>query len=192
MRSTVRQIFRSGTDSPFLKKREASIGVSVKEMKRENSDANTIVRPNCLKNWPVRLLMKAIGRNTTTSQSVIATAAIPISVRPSTAARAASSPRSKCLWIFSKTTMESSTKIPMHSVIPMSDIMLNVNPATYIAKNAAMREAGIAMMTDAVLRQPRRKKKSMSPVVTSPSASVPSVPESAVRTYSESSPMMTN
>ena len=58
----------------------------------------------------------------------------------------------------------------------MSDIILKENPAMYMTKN------GIAMMTDAVERQPRRKKKSTSPVVMSPSMSVESVLWSAVRT----------
>ena len=90
--STVRQSFVSGTCTPFLKNFDASIGVSVKEMNREKREAKTIVRPNCLKNCPVMLDMKAIGRKTTTSQSVIAMAAMPISIRPVTAASFASSP----------------------------------------------------------------------------------------------------
>ena len=180
--STVRQSFVSGTCTPFLKNFDASIGVSVKEMKREKREAKTIVRPNCLKNCPVMLDMKAIGRKTTTSQSVIAMAAMPISIRPVTAASFASSPLARWRWIFSKTTIESSTRIPTQSVIPMSDIILKEKPAMYMTKNVEMSDVGIAMMTDAVERQPRRKKKSTSPVVMSPSMSVESVLWSAVRT----------
>ncbi len=91
----VRHSFVSGTWTPSLKSFDASIGVKVKEIKRENSDAKTIVRPNCLKNCPVILVMKAMGRNTTTSHSVIAMAAMPISIRPATAASFAASPRDR-------------------------------------------------------------------------------------------------
>ncbi len=77
--------------------------------------------------------------------------------------------------------------MPTHSVMPMSDIILNVKPAMYITKNVEIRDVGIATMTDAVDRQPRRKKKSTSPVVMSPSTRVPSVLCNAVRTYSAES-----
>ena len=50
--------------------------------------------------------------------------------------------------------------------------MLKVKPARYMTKNVAMSEVGIAIMTAAVERQPRRKKKSTRPVVMSPSMSV--------------------
>ena len=58
----------------------------VNETKREKRVAKTTVSPNCLKNWPTRSPRKATGAKTTTSQRVIAMAAIPISRRPSIAA----------------------------------------------------------------------------------------------------------
>lgn len=131
--------------------------------------------PNCLKNWPVALCIKAIGKNTTTSQSVIAIAAIPISLRPSSAATSALLPIARKRWIFSNTTMESSTRIPIHSAIPISDIILKVKPARYIRKKVAISEVGIAIITAIEDFQPRRNRYKTSPVVTSPSSSVFSV-----------------
>ena len=154
------------------KKREASIGVRVKETKSEKAPAKTIVRPNWRKYWPVMPCMKAIGMKTAASQSVMAMAAMPISVRPFSAAVAGVSPSFRWRTMFSSTTIESSTRMPTQSVMPISDIMLKVKPARYMTKNVAMSEVGIAIMTAAVERQPRRKKKSTRPVVMSPSMSV--------------------
>ena len=54
----------------------------VNDTSRERNVANTTVSPNCLKNWPTMSVRNAIGAKTTTSHSVIATAASPISIRP--------------------------------------------------------------------------------------------------------------
>ena len=166
---------------PPLKNLDASIGVNVKETNSENAPANTIVRPNCLKNCPVIPSINAIGKKTAISQSVIAIAAIPISIRPFSAASLGDSPSLRCRVIFSNTTIESSTSIPIHNVIPIRDIMLNVNPAKYITKKVDISDVGIAIITARVERQPRRNKKSTSPVVIRPSINVPSVLWSDVR-----------
>lgn len=155
----VRHSFLSGIWSPPRKSFDASMGVRVKEMKREKSDAKTMVRPNCLKNCPVMLFMKAMGRKTTTSHSVMAMAAMPISMRPCMEADSASSPFDRWRWIFSSTTMESSTRMPIQSVMPMRDIMLKVKPEMYMAKKVEMSDVGMATMTAAVERQPLKRGK---------------------------------
>lgn len=71
--------------------------------------------------------------------------------------------------------MESSTRIPIHSAIPISDIILKVKPARYIRKKVAISEVGIAIITAIEDFQPRRKRYKTSPVVTRPSSSVFSV-----------------
>lgn len=58
----------------------------VKETNRENNAAKAMVNPNSLKNCPAMPDINATGANTTTSQSVMAIAARPISLRPSIAA----------------------------------------------------------------------------------------------------------
>ena len=72
--------------------------------------------------------------------------------------------------------------MPIHSVMPMRDIMLKVKPEMYMAKKVEMSDVGMATMTAAVERQPLKKRKSTMPVVKSPSMSVPSVLWRAVRT----------
>ena len=69
-----------------IDQRAASIGVSVNETNSENSVATTTTTPNSFMNLPTIPERNAIGRNTTTSTSVIATAAPPISLRPLIAA----------------------------------------------------------------------------------------------------------
>ena len=164
-----------GSVSPFLNNREASMGVKVKETNMEKRVAKTIVRPNCRKNCPVMPVIKAIGKKTTTSHNVMAIAAMPISVRPSSAAMRASFPICICRCMFSRTTIESSTSMPIQSAMPISDIMLKVNPAMYITKKVLIKEVGMATITATVERQPRRKKNKTKLVVISPSTTVPKV-----------------
>ena len=154
------------------KKREASIGVRVNETKSENRPAKTMVRPNWRKYCPVMPCMKAIGMKTAASQSVMAMAAMPISVRPFSAASSGASPICRWRTMFSSTTIESSTRMPTQSVMPIRDIMLKVKPARYMTKNVEISDVGIAIMTAAVERQPRRNRKSTRPVVMRPSISV--------------------
>ena len=65
--------------------------------------------------------------------------------------------------------------MPTQRVMPISDIILKVKPKRYMTKKVAISEVGMAIMTAAVERQPRRKKNSTSPVVMRPSTSVPIV-----------------
>jgi len=69
-----------------IDQRAASIGVSVNETSSENSVATTTTTPNSTMYLPTMPERNAIGKNTTTSTSVIATAALPISPRPASAA----------------------------------------------------------------------------------------------------------
>ena len=62
--------------------------------------------------------------------------------------------------MFSSTTMELSSSIPMPSASPPSVMMFSVNPPKYIRPNVAMMDTGIAMAMMVVLRKSRRKKSS--------------------------------
>jgi len=72
----------------------ASDGVTVNETKSEVRVAIVTTRPNSAKKRPIWPGRNAIGRNTTTSTSVITTAAGPISARPKIAAVRGASPSS--------------------------------------------------------------------------------------------------
>ena len=145
--------------------RDAIIGVTVKDTSRERSVAETTVIPNCRKNCPTISCRKAMGPKTTTSQSVMATAARPISIRPRTAAVRGSSPRWMWRSTFSRITMESSTRIPMHSPRPMSVTIFSVKWKAYIAKKVPTSEMGIAISTIREDLQRRRKRKRTREVV---------------------------
>ncbi len=106
-----------------------------------------------------------MGANTTTSHRVIATAASPISILPRTAAVRASSPRWMCLSTFSRMTMESSTRMPMHRPSAIRETMFSVKWKSHIAKNVPTRETGMATRTISEERHRRRNRKSTSAVV---------------------------
>ncbi len=59
--------------------------------------------------------------------------------------------------MFSRTTVESSTNIPMTSVIPSSEIVSIVRPMIFIAESAIASDVGIAMQTTIALRHERKK-----------------------------------
>ncbi len=63
----------------FLNHRAASIGVSVKLTNMLTMIVADIVMPNTLRNRPTMPSIMAIGRNTATSDSVMAMTASPIS-----------------------------------------------------------------------------------------------------------------
>ena len=145
--------------------RAAIMGVTVKETSRDRSVAQTTVRPNWRKNWPTMSVMNAIGAKTTTSHSVMATAASAISCRPFTAAARGSSPRAMWRSMFSRMTMESSTRIPMHSPSAMRETTFSVKWNAHIAKKVPTRDTGMAMSTMREDRHRRRNRKSTSDVV---------------------------
>ena len=65
-----------------LMKREHSMGVSVKETSSETAIAKAEVKPNELMNRPTIPPMKPTGRNTASSDNVVAITARPISLVP--------------------------------------------------------------------------------------------------------------
>ena len=94
-----------------------------------------------------------MGKNTTTSTKVIAKAVKPISFLPSKAACLLFLPISRCLKIFSSTTMESSTRIPITRDIASKVIRLKVKLKAYIKISVVIKEAGMATITIIALRK---------------------------------------
>ena len=60
---------------------------------------------------------------------------------------------SLCRVMFSSTTIESSTRIPIVKPRPIIEMMSTVKPITRIMMNVASSELGIAIMTTSALRQ---------------------------------------
>ena len=139
--------------------RPASVGVTVKETKREVSVEMTTTIANSERLRPTCPWMNAIGRKTTTSTSVMTTAAAPISIRPSYAASSGACLRSvKWRSMFSKTTVESSTRIPMTSDMPSIETVSSVMFIARITVSAIASDVGMEMQTTSALRHERRKK----------------------------------
>ena len=78
----------------------------------------------------------------------------------------------RCLWMFSRITMESSTRIPTHSVRPVRESMLKEKPAKYIIRKVDMIEVGMASITVNTERHSRKKNIRTTPVIRTPSRSV--------------------
>jgi hypothetical protein len=130
-----------------LPSREANNGVIVNETKRLIRVENTTTRENSLSIPPIIPDTNARGRKTTTSTMVIATAVNPISDLPSMAALRRSLPISMWRLIFSSTTMESSTRIPIIKESAINVSILSEKLKIYIATKTEMMEAGIEINT---------------------------------------------
>src|SRR5690606_29777237 len=109
-----------------LPMREYSQGTIVKDTKNDNKVATMTVTQNWRRISDTSPDDIAIGRNTTTITKVIAETVKPISFAPSKEARTLFLPISIWRWIFSITTMASSTRIPTTNDNPKSDIKFNV------------------------------------------------------------------
>src|SRR5688572_31177830 len=62
------------------------------------------------------------------------------------------SPMRMWRWMFSSTTIESSTRMPISSASAISEIMFRLKPKEYITMNVEISEVGIASTTITTLR----------------------------------------
>ena len=105
-----------------------SIGSRVKLTNSETSTATATVTPNGKKNLPTMPFMKATGTNTAQIANVVAITARPISSVPTCAASRWSRPRWTWRTMFSRTTMASSIRRPMHSDSAIIVMKFSVKP----------------------------------------------------------------
>ena len=94
---------------------DASIGESVRATKPEKPTEMASVTLNSANSLPVSPGMKVTGTNTASSTSVVAITAKPTCRVPRKLATSGLSPCSMRRWMFSSTTMASSTTRPMAS-----------------------------------------------------------------------------
>jgi hypothetical protein len=144
------------------------MGSSVNETNSETSTATATVTPNWKKKRPMRPLMNAIGTNTATIANVVAITARPISSVPSRAAAWWFLPIPRWRTMFSRTTIASSIRRPMHSDSAISVRKLSVNPNAYSAMNVAITAIGSVSPVMIVLRQLCRNRKTMNTVRSPP------------------------
>ena len=83
---------------------------------------------------------------------------------------------SRCRVMFSSTTIESSTKIPMVKPRPIIEIRSTVMPITRMTMNVASSETGIEIMTTTALRHACRKSSMTIAVKKMPSTRLCSTP----------------
>src|SRR5690606_19162408 len=106
--------------------REYNQGTMVNDTKKDSNVDTITVTQNWRKMSETNPDDIAIGKNTTTITSVIAETVKPISFAPSKDARTLFFPISIWRWMFSITTMTSSTNITTTNDKPKSDSRFNV------------------------------------------------------------------
>ena len=114
----------------------------------ENVMVIASVSPNCEKNSPICPGKKEMGRNTAKSESVEARTAAETSPAPWMTASRPRSPSSRSRVMFSAMTMESSTTMPIATVMAKSVMMLKVNPKRSKKMSAPASEIGTASITE--------------------------------------------
>ena len=83
-------------------------------------------------------------------------------------ARATESVWCICTWVFSTVTIAMSTRMPIDSARPPSDMMLIVLPVSHRPTRAAVSASGMPSTTTITVRTSRRKIRIISPVSTAP------------------------
>ena len=142
--------------------RDASMGVNVNAAAIETVMTIVTLIPNCLNIIPLKPEIIVNGRNTAIIVSVDATTESATSFVPYIAASRGELPRSRCVVIFSSTTIASSTTIPIAMERELNDIMLREFPEKLRYINAAMSDTGMVSTMMNVARQRPRKKSTTS------------------------------
>ena len=114
--------------------------------------------------------MKETGANTTTMQAVVAMTASPIWSAPSIEARYGRAPACTRFWMFSISTMASSTRMPMTRVKASSVTTFRLKPSTAMNRKVGTSETGMAMAVMTVERQSRRNSQTTSEARVMPSS----------------------
>lgn len=126
--------------------------------------------------------MKKDGTNTARMHSMASSRGTAVSVFPSRTARARLSVRPIWVWMFSTSTVDSSTRMPMDRASPPRVIRLSVWPVIHRARTLLSTASGMFNTTTMTARQSRRNSSTMRPVRTAPSAPSATTPRTAFRT----------
>ena len=117
-------------------------GDRVRAISAENPTARARNRANSVNSRPIIPCMKAIGRNTMTSTTVVASTAKPTSRVPCQAASKGERPSARWWWMFSTTTMASSTTRPMARISASRVMRLTEKPKYQAPMQAAISDTG--------------------------------------------------
>ena len=116
-------------------KREHSIGASVSETSADTAIEAVTVRANSRNSRPMMPPISSSGMNTAISEKLIDRTVKPISREPLSAASNGVSPSSIWRWMFSTTTMASSTTKPTAMVSAISERLSRLKLSRYIEAN---------------------------------------------------------
>ena len=147
--------------------------MNVSELKAEIAMEKAMVSENCLYSSPVVPGKNATGTNTATSTSDVATTApvtSPMALEAAACESLCSSPM--CRWMFSITTMASSTTSPVASTMPNSVSVLMEKSSSLMNANVPTSDTGMVTAGIRVLRQSCRNTNITSMTKTMASTSV--------------------
>ena len=139
--------------------RAAIAGVIVSATMPEMITAPDRVKANSANSAPVSPPVKASGASTAASVSVIATTGPLISFMPMIEASSGLCPSSMWRWMFSTTTIASSTTRPMASTIASSDNRLIEKPSASSTAHTPISDSGIVTIGISTERnEPRNRR----------------------------------
>lgn len=145
----------------FFKSRAQSKGVKVRATIPETITAPAKVTANSKKICPMASWIKAMGIYTAAKVRVMATTAKPISLDPSFAAFRGDFPSSIWRWMFSRTTMASSTTSPTAKTMARRVMVLIERPKVAMRDSTPTRDKGIATRGMRVALKFLKNKKTM-------------------------------
>ena len=114
--------------------------------------------------------MKNEGMNTARTQSIARSRGTAVCWFPRRTDRATERVPSIWWWMFSTSTVDSSTRMPIASASPPRVMMLIVCPVSQSPTSAPQRAIGMFRTTTTTLRQSRRNRRTIRPVRAAPSA----------------------
>ena len=126
-----------------MRNTEHIIGESVRAITPDTITEPASVKANSLNSEPVNPPRKPIGAYTAASVMVMETTGPTISRAPCIAACTGGLPSSRCRWIFSTTTMASSTTRPIASTMASNVSRLKLKPAISIRLQTPISDSGI-------------------------------------------------
>ncbi len=177
-----RFMIRGGTLSCFLSpscgaavpsrrsrmKKWLSVGVQLSASASDVSSAMPTVTASARKNVPVTPVIATSGRNTTIGVIVEPTSGALISWMALRIASPRDCPLSRCITMFSTTTIASSMTRPTAAARPPSVIRLKLSPSSRRTMNVTASVAGITSPATSEVPQSRRNSTMMSDASTSP------------------------
>ena len=140
------------------------VGTSVRERRYDAIIASTTASASGVNRYRAAPVRKITGTNTMQMHSVETNAGTAICCAPSRMARRIGLPCPRLRWMFSISTVASSTRMPTASASPPSVITLMVSPSRCRMASEVRIESGIEMQTMRVLRQLPRNSRIIRPV----------------------------